>query len=121
MSLKTIAESKEREWRDYDFPDSYLADFALAELVRANVEEYTLRDILSKTAIEALLAFSCKSIEAFHTGRPLSSLGSGGIITRPLDEGMKLELLLKSWSERGWISIVESCGSGTSFVAKLEE
>lgn len=41
-------------------------------------------------------------------------------MTRPADEGARLELLLKSWAEKEWISITEIDGEN-SFDAKLIE
>lgn len=120
MSLKVIALQRESAWRDYALSASYLADFALSDLVVRGTDEYSLREIFSKAAIEALLKYSCKSINAYRAGNSLSSFGSGGEITRPRDEGMKLERLLKSWGERGWIAVSE-VGGESSFSAQLVE
>lgn len=120
MSLKTIALQRESAWRDYALSSSYLADFVLSELTSLSVNEYSLREIFSKPAIEALLIYCCKSINAYRAGGALSSFGSGGVTTRPLDEGGKLEALLTSWAEKGWISISEA-GGENSFNAKFSE
>jgi hypothetical protein len=120
MSLVTIAQQRESAWRDYALSPSYLADFVLSELCDLGVDKYVLKEIFSKSAIEALLAYSSKSINAYRAGHALSSFGSGGIATRPADEGRKLEMLLKSWAGKGWISISE-IGGENSFNARLAE
>ncbi len=118
MSLKAIAQQRESAWRDYALAPSYLADLALSELAGLSADEYSLSEILSTSAIEALLAYSCKSINAYRAGNALSSFGSSGIVTRPADEGGKLEALLKSWAEKGWI-LTSEVGGENSFNARL--
>ena len=120
MSLQTLAHQHEGAWRDYNLSSSYLADFVLSELIELDTEEYSLSEILSPSAIKALLAYSCKSINAYRAGSALNSLGSGGMATRPTDEGRKLEHLLKSWSDKKWILISE-LGGENSFDAQFVE
>ncbi|UKI10726.1 MULTISPECIES: hypothetical protein [Variovorax] len=119
-SLKISALQRENSWRDYGFSPSYLADFVLSELAVLSVDEYSLQEIFSKPAIQALLSYSCKSINAYRSGSALSSLGSGGVVARPSDEGRKLEMLLRSWAGKGWIFISEVDGEN-SFIAELME
>ncbi len=106
VSLSEKAKLIEKEWEEFNLPDTCIEQFVFHELFELEVSQYNLKDILSLKAISSVIDNGIKVIDAYKSGKKLYTLGARGSEAEIPSEQQYIELF-KKWELAGWVKMEE--------------